>query len=195
MVNVIKQREWTEPELRDQGFDQYARRKQLVMVRPLPRSESPKGIVTSSGERLIALSGDMICYIPGDHIRPTFDRYNHWPVEPAIFNQTYHPWDEWDWQPSPAEQYLKDLGCKPYYKIAQVWAKKLDQAVYVQSLEQNRPQLVKQGSYVVIGSQGEPYSMDSHTFIQRYYPHGMSAFWKRVQQLFKPAQKQGGLYG
>ncbi len=135
MLEVIKQREWTEPELRNEGFDQYERRKELIMARPLPKSEAPKGIITSSGQRLIALAGDMICYTPGDHIRPSLDAYDHWPVEPDIFKQTYRAWHEWDWQPTPAEQHLMDMGCKPYYKVAEVWAKKLDEAAYVQSLE------------------------------------------------------------
>jgi hypothetical protein len=157
--------------------------------------ESPKGIVTSSGERLIAIAGDMICYVPGDHIRPTLDAYDHWPVEPEIFDQTYRFWDEWDWQPSPAEQHLMDMGCKPYYKVAKVWAKQLDEAAYVQSLEQNEPQPVKPGNYVVIGPKGEPYSMDHRTFIQRYYQRGMTTLWKHLQNLFKPAEGQGGNHG
>src|SRR5574342_208748 len=142
MVNVIKQRKWTEPELRAEGFDHYERRKEVVMVRQLPESEAPKRIITASGDKLIAHAGDMVCYEPGDQVRPTLDDYDHWPVEPKIFRQTYRVWDEWDWHPSVSENHLMQMGCKPYYKIAEVWAKKLDQSTYLQSLEHERPELV-----------------------------------------------------
>jgi hypothetical protein len=184
MINIIKQRNWTEPELRDQGFDHYERRKQIIMVRQLPEEEAPKRIIGSSGENLIARAGDMICYDPSDQIRPTLDDYDHWPVKPEIFGKTYREWDPWEWHPSAPEEHLFELGCKPYYKVGEVWAKKLDKPTYIQSLEQPRPELAKQGRYLVIGAKGEPYTIDNRTFLQRYYQRGANAFWKRIQQLF-----------
>lgn len=185
MATVIKQRKWTEPELRAEGFDQYARKKHMVMARQLPATEAPKTIISSSGDKLIAQVGDMICYNPGDEIRRTLDDYDHWPVEYKIFQETYRAWDEWDWEPSASEQHLMDLGCLPYFKSAEVWAKKLDTPAYLQSLEQERPALVKPGQYVVIGAKGEPYSMGDNTFMRRYYRNTVSPLLKRLRQLFK----------
>lgn len=187
MMKVIKQRDWTEEELHAQGFNQYERKKQLVMARPLRRSEAPKRIITSSGEELIAQAGAIICYNPGDQVRPTLNDYDHWPVEREIFRQTYKAWDESDWHPSPPEKHLMGLGCEPYYKVAAVWAKKLDKATYIQSLEHEKPELVSGGRYVVIGAKGEPYSVNNSSFTRRYYQrsrHSIAVFWERILRLF-----------
>jgi hypothetical protein len=112
---------------------------------------------------------------------------DHWPVGPEIFKETTWAWDDWDWQPSPPEKRLMALGCKPYYKVAGVWAKELDEATYIKSLEQEKPELVKPGRYVVIGQEGEPYSMDRSAFVRRYYrrsQNAIAALWQRILRLF-----------
>ncbi len=192
MTQVIKQRDWTETELQAQGFDQYERKKELIMARRLPASEAPKRIITSSGATLVAHAGDMICYNPGDRAYPSLDDYDYWPVDPDIFKRTYQAWDEWDWQPSASQKRLMELGCKPYYKVADVWAKKLDKAAYVQSLEHEKPELVNAGRYVVIGAEGEPYSMDDKTFMRRYYRRSrerIAAIWQHLLRLFEATDR------
>lgn len=192
MAQVIKQRDWTEAELEAQGFDQYERKKELIMARRLPASEAPKRIITSSGDRLVAYAGDMICFVPGGRPSTSLDDYDHWPVDPDIFKRTYQAWDEWDWQPSESEKRLMELGCKPYYKVADVWAKKLDTAAYIQSLEHEKPELVKAGRYVVIGAEGEPYSMDNGTFLRRYFRRSrthIAALWQRLLRLFEATDR------
>jgi hypothetical protein len=63
-----------------------------------------------------------------------------------------------------------EYGCKPYYKSGGVWAKKLEEDVYLQSLEHVKPIKIRTGQYVAIGAEGEPYSMGEMTFHQRYKP-------------------------
>jgi hypothetical protein len=186
MVDKISQHPWTETELLEEGFEPYERKKELVMARQLSEFEAPKRIVTSGGEELIAQAGYMICYRPGDRLLIHLDAYQQWPVEPEIFAETYRAWDEPYWTPTPAEKHLMELGCLPYYKAAGVWAKKLDEPVYVQSLEQHEPKLVQTGSYVAIGAQGEPYSMGDDSFARRYYrrsTNALSNLWQHIRQL------------
>jgi hypothetical protein len=186
MVVKISQRPWTETELLEQGFEPYERKKELVMARQLSEFEAPKRIVTSGGEELIAQAGYMICYRPGDTVRSSLETYQQWPVAPEIFAETYHAWDEPHWTATPAEKHLMELGCLPYYKSAGVWAKKLEEPVYVQSLEQKQPELVQTGRYIAIGAQGEPYSMGDDSFARRYYRRSTSAaasLWKRILHL------------
>jgi hypothetical protein len=183
MIEHISQRPWTETELLREGFEPYERKKELVMARQLSQFEAPKRIITSGGEELIAQAGYMVCYRPGDKVRIHLDSYNQWPVEPEIFADTYRAWDEPLWTPTPTEKHLMDLGCMPYYKATGVWAKKLEEPAYVQSLEQNEPELVEPGHYVAIGAHGEPYCMGDDTFAQRYTRRSNSAFssfWKRL---------------
>jgi hypothetical protein len=168
MADVIRKNEWSEEELQQAGFERYDRRRQLVMARPLPESESPKTIHTANGETLVATTGYMICYIPGDSVRAELDGYDHWPVEPNIFIETYAAWDEPDWTPNLVERHLISMGCSPYYKRAGVWAKQLDEDVLIQSLEHEKPVRVESGRMLAIGSQGEPYSMGEKTFHDRY---------------------------
>jgi hypothetical protein len=112
----------------------------------------------------------MICYEPSSTVRPTLDDYHHWPVEPVIFKETYKPWDEPDWKPSASEKHLMDFGCQPYYKVTGVWAKKLEEDVFLQSLEHPEPVKVGTGKYVAIGVRGEPYAMGEGTIHSRYIP-------------------------
>ncbi|MDX1992266.1 MAG: hypothetical protein SF029_07745 [bacterium] len=166
--DIIKQKQWSEAELRKRGYEYYLRKKELTMVRELPASEAPKRIRTSDGQELIAQAGYLICYRPGDHVRPRLDDYEHWPVEPSVFSKTYRQWDRPDWEPNAAVRHLMRLGCQPYYKCAGVWAKRLTQDALLQSMEHRRPVLVEAGEYVAVGVDGEPYSMGEKTFHSRY---------------------------
>jgi hypothetical protein len=169
MPPIIRQQAWTQDQLQSLGFMQYERFKQLVMARRLPPSEAPKLIRTSWGDTLTAQAGYVICYTPGDVVRATLDEYEHWPVEPYIFRQTYRAWKDTDWHPTPTEAALYNLGCKPCYKQANVWAKPLTEDIFIQSLENPHPVRVEKGRVLAIGTQGEPYAMSMESFRERYY--------------------------
>jgi hypothetical protein len=168
--DFIRQRNWTDEQLRAMGYEFFDRKKEVTLARQLPKREAPKTIVTSQGDKLTAMAGYMICYDPGEERRARIDDYEQWPVAPTIFQQTYSVWDEEDWTPNPAEAHLMEYGCKPYYKSGGVWAKKLEEDVYLQSLEHVKPLKIRTGQYVAIGAEGEPYSMGEMTFHQRYKP-------------------------
>jgi len=168
MSKVIKQQNWTDAKLEDEGFKRFARKKEIVLARRLPDEEAPKEIHTSWGDLLVAGQGYMICYTAEYDAKPNIDDYDHWPVEPNIFNETYAQWDE-DWQPTPAEEHLMENGCFPYYKVAGVWAKEVnEEGVYMQSLEHTEPIPVEKGRMMAIGAKGEPYAMGKQTFHNRY---------------------------
>lgn len=168
MTEVIRQRSWTKKQLRAAGFQYFERRKELIMVRELPAAEAPKQIVSSCDEPLVVEAGYMICYSPGKTRQSDLDAYEQWPVEPEIFDDTYSPWDETAWKPTPAVKHLMKLGCQPYYKSSGVWAKKVDEPCTIQSLESEKPFQVEIGWIVVIGVNGEPYSMTEDSFTSRY---------------------------
>lgn len=170
MTEVIRQRAWSKRELRREGFTYYERRKELIMVRELPAEEAPKQIRSSCDEPLVVEAGYMICYAPGEKRHADLDAYEHWPVEPGIFENTYSPWDEPVKDLPPAAKKLMKLGCEPYYKSSGVWARKVDAPCYIQSLESEEPFRVEAGWYVIIGADGEPYSMTEAAFTSRYQP-------------------------
>lgn len=165
---VIRQKHWTEAELRAMGYEYYHRLKEVTMVRQLPEREAPMRIQTRHGDALIAQAGYMICYEPGLTLRERLNDYKHWPVEPEIFDQTYLLWDEDNWEPSPASRHLMSLGCRPFYKATGIWARKLEDDVYVQSKEHVEPVKVGTGMYIAIGQDGEPYTMGDITIHSRY---------------------------
>ena len=169
VMNVLKQRVWTEEELRAEGFRQYQRKKTVVLARELRPGEAPKRIKTA-WDTLVALAGFMICYDVSDGRKhEKLDGYQHWPVEPSIFLKTYRKWDsKTPWKPNPAEQHLLDLGCKPYYKHVGVWAKKLKSPQWLQSREGIEPIMIPVGGWITIGVEGEPTSMTEYEFRKRY---------------------------
>jgi hypothetical protein len=167
MSGVVRKHDWTDQELKDKGFEHVPRKKELIMARVLPAAEAPLQIRTQWGEILIAQAGYMICYIVGDETKPKLSDYEHWPVEAEIFAKTYKPWDE-AFQPSPAQSHLIGNGCKPYYKAAGVWAKTLEEDIYIQGVEHEKPVLVTKERVLAIGAEGEPYHMGSKTFHDRY---------------------------
>ncbi|MBI5951628.1 MAG: hypothetical protein HY865_08215 [Chloroflexi bacterium] len=46
------------------------------------------------------------------------------------------------------------LGCKPYYNIAGVWAKKLTHPQWIQNPEQTEPFEVPAGAWLILGTEG-----------------------------------------
>lgn len=167
-MNVIKQRNWTDQELSLAGFERYERIKQVVMARRLSEAEAPLLIDTEWGETLTATAGYAICYRAGNVKHETLNDYYHWPVEPYVFDDTYRPWDQREWLPTETEKHLMQLGCRPYYKLASVWAKKVTHPIWMQSPEHEQPVEVGPGRYLVIGAHGEPYTMGPDEFYARY---------------------------
>ncbi len=162
---VLRQRQWTEEELRRSKLRHYAPRKQLVMARVLDVAMSVKTTI----EVLSAGAGDIMVYNPGDGgQRAHLDDYEHWPIQRDLFRKTYKPWDEIKWRPNPAESHLILSGCRPYYKHSGVWAIRLMQPVWIQSLESPQPVEVPPGRWLVIGSEGEPYHNSDDKFRERY---------------------------
>src|SRR5512142_2813166 len=127
MDGVIRQKAWTEAELRAAGYQHYTRRKQVVMARALSEAESPMRITLSPMETVVVRAPYMICYDPGKTVRASLSDYQHWPVRPDMFAESYTTWDEIGWQPTPPQQHLMDCGCGPWYKHQGVWAKRLDE--------------------------------------------------------------------
>ena len=182
--NVIRQRRWGKEELRAMGYAYYERRREVTMVRELPASEAPLTIHTHYGDRLVAEAGYMICYNPGDIVYTTIDQYDHWPVAPEIFMQTYNTWDEPYWKPTPPQRHLLAAGCRPFYKATGIWAKKLENDVYLQSKEHVAPVKIATGMYVAIGHDGEPYSMGETTIHRRYRPQ-RNTILSIIKRLFR----------
>ncbi len=166
---IIKKRKWTKEELLAAGFKQYSRKKQLILARYLPASESPK-VIKTDWDTLIAEAGYVICYEVGKDVplKSSIDDYTHWPVRPDIFQRDYDDWDDDTWEATPAQQQLLSKGCKPYYKSASVWGKYLTEAVYTHTLESVEPVEVPPGAWLVISQQGEVWSASDEDFRSRY---------------------------
>ena len=161
---VLRQREWTEDELKAEGFQYFEPAKQLVMARLLVISKD----INIKTETITGKIGDVICYKPGTEVKSSLDDYEQWPVRRDIFFKNYKAWDEPGWQPGPVEQHLMDNGCKPYYKSLGVWAQRLHQSRQVQSLESRAPVVIPAGYWLIIGVAGEPYSTPDYNFRSRY---------------------------
>jgi len=161
---VLRQRQWTEDELRSSKLKYYQPRKQRILARLVDKTVGVKKTL----EVLTASKGDIMVYNPGDGTqRDTIDEYEHWPVRRDLFQSTYKLWSE-KWTPNAAEKHLLDNGCIPYYKSTGVWAMRLDRPRLVQSLESPEPVEVPPGRWLVIGSEGEPYHTNDRVFRQRY---------------------------
>jgi hypothetical protein len=169
---ILAPRNWTDEELRAAGFAYLPPRPDwVVMVRELPASEAPLTIRTA-WDTLVAEAGYMICFEAGEGRRPALYDYPHWPVRPDHFRDTYVVHDDPVWQPSPAQEHLLSLGCRPYRRTVGVWALKLTEARRVQSPESPAPVLAPPGAWLCIGAQGAtrgvPYSTDETTLRKRY---------------------------
>lgn len=166
MTEIIQPKVWTEKAFRTAGFHFYQRQKSLVMARRLPENEAPLKI-RANRETLTVSAGYMICYSPGKKVASKLEDYEHWPCEPEIFHANYRAWDTF-WKPRPAERDLMARGCKPYYKHAGVWAKRLVEDSLVQSMESPEPALIPAGDWIVIDQTGNPYHMSDKAFRERY---------------------------
>jgi hypothetical protein len=164
---VYQQRKWTDEQLRAQGFHYYKPRKRITMARMLPAAEAPK-IIKTSWDTIVARAGYYIAYVAGDKVQKMLDDYDPRPIEPHIFMQTYRPWNEPNYKPTPPEAHLLKLGCKPYYKIAGVWAKRLKEETWVQSIESSKPSLAPAGAWLCVGTEGEPWTVTNEWFHERY---------------------------
>ncbi|MCU0499542.1 MAG: hypothetical protein MUF87_19505 [Anaerolineae bacterium] len=167
MPMILKQRPWTEIELRAQGFAYYERKKQLVLAGRLPSTRAPLPILYDF-ETVYAQAGDVICFTPTEQIRKSIMDYTHWSVKPDIFRETYRIWDAPHWTPNAGVQHLMRHGCRPYYKHQGVWAKQLTEPLTLQSLESAEPTEVPVGAWLAIGSQGEPWHIAPENFYERY---------------------------
>ena len=183
--DVIRQRNWTPEQLREMGYEYFDRKKEVTLARKLAKEEAPKTIKTTWGDTLIAIEGYMICYDAGDDRLDNIDDYEQWPVAPEIFAQTYKDWDEDDWTPTPAERHLLENDCKPYFKSGGIWARRLEEDVFLQSLEHAQPVKIRTGQYVAIGVEGEPYSMGAKTFHSRYQPQRKSTVMSVIKKLLR----------
>jgi hypothetical protein len=186
MTDVLRQRKWTDDELKAAGFTYYEPVKRLVMARLLFESKD----IDIQTETITGKVGDFICFNPGQTYHENPDDYDHWPVRRDIFFKTYKPWNEPDWKPNPAEQHLLSLGCQPYYKHQGVWAQRLRQPRLVQSLESAEPVCIPAGYWLIIGAAGEPYSTHDADFRERYIVPAESVrerlFWAALKFTSKP---------
>lgn len=163
-IRVLRQRNWTEDELKAVGFIYYQTRKRLIMAKVMAEALN----IEVTLETLIVGAGDIVCYEPGDQAQPSVDDFDHWPVRRDLFMKTYRAWDDPSWRPNAAESQLLQHGCRPYYKVAGVWALQLPKGIYLQSLESPQPVRVPAGRWLCIGSKGEPYHMSDRKFRDRY---------------------------
>jgi hypothetical protein len=185
MEEVIRKRKWSKDELLPRDSSTITARSNWSWRRILPPEEAPK-IIEIAWDTLVAEAGYVICYEPGDVVWPSLEDYHAWPVEPGIFADTYAPWDEPNWRPSPSEAHLMSLGCKPFYRMAGVWAKKLTQETLVQTMESPEPVKIPPGVWLGIGTEGEPYAMSERMFRSRYeLPQDSVPLFQRIVGIFR----------
>ena len=105
---VYVQHNWTDQALVADGFLSYRPVKRITMARMLPSNEAPK-TMTTSGNGITAKAGYWIAYVAGIALKDRLDDYKPRPIEPDIFAQTYRPWDDLSWRPTPTETHLRQL--------------------------------------------------------------------------------------
>ncbi len=164
---ILRQRDWTDTELRAAGFQFWLPRKRLVMARELSAARTVHSVVGP----LQANAGDMLCYRPDGQERAQLNELERWPVRRDLFERDYRAWDEA--LPELAGlDVLQQAGCTPWYKVRGVWAQRLTEAQCVQSLESAQPVSVAAGNWLLIGLSGEPWHMDEAAFGSRYHLPG-----------------------
>ncbi len=151
--DVLRQKDWSEQELIETGFKYFQRIKYVVLARELPPEEAPLKMKYGN-DILVATAGYMICFSAGWWRKGNLYDYHHWPVALDHFEDTYLPWDETTWKPTWAERHLLSLGCKPYYNVGGVWARKLEQPQMIQNPEQDTPFEVPAGAWLILGAKG-----------------------------------------
>ncbi len=160
---VLRQRTWSDAELRAAGFRRWRPRKRLVMARELQEALT----IDSAVGPLRALPGDMLCYRPDDAENAPLAELERWPVRRDVFARNYRPWDE-ALPPVTSLAALQEAGCRPWYKAGAVWAQRLTEARRVQSPESPQPVTAAAGEWLLIGLAGEPWHMDDAAFHSRY---------------------------
>ena len=178
--DVLKQRDWTENELYEAGFNYYQRDKRLVLARELPPEEAPLKMKYQDDE-LIATAGYMICFRESWRKRKSLYDYYHWPVAGDHFADLYEEWDE-PWKPNRGQRHLLSLGCKPYFNTAGVWAKKLTHPQWIFGTEHDEPFEVPAGAWLLLAAKGSamgaPYWCEDKGFHSRF---------KLVENWYTPA--------
>lgn len=163
---VLRKKSWTKYDLRKDGFKYYHRQKMVVLARVLKAEEAPLTIVTPY-DTLVADEGYMICFRGSREAEEKLFDYEHWPISPDIFNESYEQFEE-EWEPNESEKHMISLGCTPYYRTTGVWAKRLEEDVRYQSMESKEPVTAPEGCWLLIGGRGEPYSTIDEDFRSRY---------------------------
>lgn len=145
-----------ENEVRAQGFKPY-RKIVLTYARQIPVRFS---ILINTGERLTGRPGDYICYSPGDSSR--------WVVERDIFQHTYTALSLADAQRHAASlpRGLIKQGYQPYIKHQVTWARRLDEAQLVHTIEGDVR--AEAGDYLCIGPAGEMWPQAAARFEATY---------------------------
>lgn len=169
-ATTLRQRDWTDAELRAAGYQFWLPRKRLVLARELREAMT----VHSAAGPLQARAGDMLCYRPDVQERAQLADLEQWPVRRDLFERDYRPWDEALPQLAGLDALLQ-AGCRPWHKVRGVWAQRLTEAQCVQSLESARAVSVAAGHWLLIGLSGEPWHMDEAAFRSRYQPPGEAA--------------------
>lgn len=160
------QQQWTDQALLADEFLSYRAVKRITMARMLLPDQAPK-IMKIDAHTIIDETGYWVVYVAGETVK-TMDDYKPRSIEPTIFAKTYRPWDVPNRELTLTEVQLQRFGCQPYYKIMGVWAKRVTNEIWVQSLEGNKPLLAPKGTWLCIGSEGEPWSMTDVWFQAHY---------------------------
>src|SRR5438046_574259 len=103
---VLRQRPWTEEQLKKAGFHYYPPIKRVVMAKMLDVDAN----IETTLEILNADKGDIMLYNPGDVLYNNLDDYDHWPVRVDLFRHTYARWNDMTWQPTPTQKFLMSQG-------------------------------------------------------------------------------------
>lgn len=116
----------------------------------------------TSGECIRGVAGDYACISPGDGER--------WIVNGAIFERTYAPQsvDSSATSSSATVGRLMSLGFVPYHKHQVTWARKIDKARVIGTLEGDV--LAETGDYLCVGPTGEQWPQKAAHFDSYYEP-------------------------
>jgi hypothetical protein len=148
--------------LSQHGFKQYNRLPNVVMCRPVMTKELPLTI-TSYGQLLYVDSMNYMLACDVDLFGNVFVSH---PIRMNEFENTYMP--NLSANLTEKHQLCVEQGCSAYTKVAPVWAKFIEEDVFIQGLEHNKPAKIEAGNVLVIGASGEPYAMPYSEFVSRY---------------------------
>jgi hypothetical protein len=166
--NVYVQQDWTEEALITDGFVSCRPIKRITMMRMLSPEKTLPDVVEDEEVIITPKTVYWMAYSVGSALAPTLDDYDPRLIEARTFAETYRYWDEPDWHPTAAEAHLGRLGCLPYYKTANVWAKQLTAETWVQSKGSAQPVLAPVGAWLCVNMHGEPRSETDDWFHAHY---------------------------